>query len=91
MVRSQPAIWETWVRSLDWDDPLEKEMATLSNMLAWKIPWMEKPGWLQSMGLQKMGHNLGTKQQQFIFFPFILIHWRLVNLQYCSGFCHTLT
>ena len=43
---------ETWVRSLGWEDPLEKEMATHSSTLAWKIPWMEKPGKLQSMGLQ---------------------------------------
>ena len=57
-VRSQPAIQETWVQSLDWEDTLEKEMATHSSMLAWKIPWMEKPGWLQSMGLQKSGTQL---------------------------------
>ena len=45
-----PAMWETWVRSLGWEDPLEKEMATHSSILAWKIPWTEKPGGLQSMG-----------------------------------------
>ena len=45
-----PAMWETWVRSLGWEDPLEKEMATHSSILAWKIPWMEEPGRLQSMG-----------------------------------------
>jgi len=58
MVRSQPAIQETWVGSLDWEDTLEKEMATHSSMLAWKIPWMDKPGWLQSLGLQKNGTQL---------------------------------
>jgi len=47
-----PAVWETWVQSLDWEDPLEKEMATHSNILAWRIPWMEEPGGLQSMGSQ---------------------------------------
>ena len=46
------AMWETWVRSLGWEDPLEKEMATHSSTLAWKIPRTEKPGRLQSMGWQ---------------------------------------
>ena len=45
------------VRSLGWEDPLEKEMATHSSTLAWKIPWTEEPGRLQSMGLQRVGHN----------------------------------
>ena len=45
-----PAMWETWVRSLDWEDPLEKEMATHSSILAWRIPWTEKLGGLQSKG-----------------------------------------
>ena len=45
-----PAMWETWVRGLGQEDPLEKEMATHSSTLAWKIPWMEEPGRLQSMG-----------------------------------------
>ena len=49
-LKSLPAIWETWVRSLGWEDPLEKEMATLSSILAWGIPWTEEPGRLQSMG-----------------------------------------
>ena len=44
---------ETWVLSLDWEDPLEKEMATHSSILAWSIPWMEEPGGLQSMGFQE--------------------------------------
>ena len=47
-----PARWETWIRSLGWEDPLEKEMATHSSTFAWKIPWMEEPGRLQSMWLQ---------------------------------------
>ena len=51
---------ETWVQSLGQEDPLEKEMATHSNTLAWKIPWMEEPGGLQSMGLQKVGHDWAT-------------------------------
>ena len=55
---------ETWVRSLGWEDPLEKEKATHSSILAWRIPWTEEPGGLQSMRLQRVGHNSETKQQQ---------------------------
>ena len=54
------AMRETRVWSLGWEDPLEKEMATHSSILAWKIPWMEKPGRLQSMGLQRVGHDWAT-------------------------------
>ena len=52
-----PAVQETWVRSLGWEDPLEKEMAAHSSTLAWKIPWMEEPGRLQSMGSQRVRHD----------------------------------
>ena len=52
-----PPMRETWVQSLGWDDPLEKEMVTHSSILAWKIPWTEKPGRLQSMGSQRVGHD----------------------------------
>ena len=52
-----PLMRETWVQSLGQEDPLEKEMATHSSTLAWKIPWMEEPGRLQSMGLQRVGHD----------------------------------
>ena len=52
-----PAMWETWVRSLGWEDPLEKEMATHSNTLAWRIPGTGKPGWLPSIGLYRVGHD----------------------------------
>ena len=58
MVKNPPAMWETWVRSLGWEDPLEKEMATHSSILAWRIPWTEEPGGLQFMGSQRVGHNL---------------------------------
>ena len=57
MVKSLPAMWETQVRSLDWEDPPEKEMETHSSTLAWKIPWTEEPGMLQSMGSQRVRHN----------------------------------
>ena len=60
MVKNLPAMCETWVRSLDWEDPLEKGMATHSSILAWKIPWTEEPGRLQSMGLQRVRHNWVT-------------------------------
>ena len=63
VVKNPPAMWETWVRSLGREDPLEKEMATHSSILAWKIPWTEEPGGLQSMGSQRVGHDLATKQQ----------------------------
>ena len=53
MVKSLPAAWETWARSLGWEDPLEKELTTHSSILAWEITWMEEPGGLQSRGLQK--------------------------------------
>ena len=56
-VKRLPAMWETRVQSLGQEDPLEKEMATHSSTLAWKIPWMEEPGGLQSMGSQRVGHN----------------------------------
>ena len=55
---------ETQVRSLGWDDLLEKGMATHFSMLAWRIPWTEEPGGLQPMGLQRAGHDLVTTQQQ---------------------------
>ena len=60
MVKRLPAMWETGVRSLGWEDPLEKEMATHSSPLAWKIPWTEEPGRLQSMGSQRVGHDWAT-------------------------------
>ena len=57
MVKCLPTMQETWVRSLGWEDPLKKEMATHSSILAWKIPWMEERGRLQSMGSQIVGHD----------------------------------
>ena len=56
---------KTWVQSLGREDLLEKEMATHSSILAWKIQWTEEPGGLQSIGSEKVGHNLATKQQQY--------------------------
>ena len=56
-VKCLSTIWKTWVQFLGWEDPLEKEMATHSSIHAWKIPWAEEPGRLQSMGLQRVGHD----------------------------------
>ena len=61
-----PSMWETWVQSLSWEDPLEKEMATHSSILAWRIPWTE-----ESTGLQRVGHDWATS----------LTHLYLYNLQ----------
>ena len=57
LVKNLHAMWETWVRSLGREDPLEKAMATHSGILAWKIPWTEEPYRLQSMGSQRVGHD----------------------------------
>ena len=57
---------ETWVQSLNREDPLEKEMAIHSSILAWEIPWTEELGGLQSIGWQRIGHDLVTKQQQYL-------------------------
>ena len=56
-VKSLPKEWETQVRTLGQEDPLEKEMATHSSILAWRIPWIEEPGRLQFMGSQRVGHS----------------------------------
>ena len=56
-IKHLPTMWETQVRSLGWEDPLEKEMATRSSTLAWKIPWMEECGRLQATGSQRVGHD----------------------------------
>ena len=56
-VKHLSTVWETQVRALGWEDPLEKEMAIHSSTVAWKIPWTEEPGRLQSMGSQRVGHD----------------------------------
>ena len=74
---------ETWAQSLGWEDPLEKEMATHSRILAWEILWTEEPGGLQSLGSQRVRYDLATKQNQeqqsnneefFVFFFFFLLY-----------------
>ena len=62
MVKNLPAMQETQVRSVVWEDPLEREMGIHSSILAWEIPWTEKPGKVQSRGPERIGYNLVTKQ-----------------------------
>ena len=61
MVKNLPAMQKTWVRSLGQEDPLEKEVATHSSILAWEIPWTEEPGRLQFMGIQRIVQDLATE------------------------------
>ena len=56
-VKNLPEVWETGVRFLGWEDHMEEEMVTHSSILAWRVPWAEEPGGLQSMGSQRVGHN----------------------------------
>ena len=67
MVKHLFTMWETRVRSLGWEDPLEKEMAIHSRTIAWKIPWTEEPGGMLSMGSQRVGHNWATSIQSVSF------------------------
>ena len=57
MIKNLPIMWETWVLFLDWEDPLEEGVAPHSSILAWRIPWTEEPGGLQSTGSQRVGHG----------------------------------
>ena len=72
VVKNLPAMQETQIRSLGWEDPLEKEMATHSSILAWEIPGTEEPGGLQSMGSQRVGHGSDNEQQPL--FPALQKH-----------------
>ena len=71
MVKNLSVMRQTWVQSLGWEDPLEEGMATHSSILAWRIPWTEEPGRLQSMGSQRVGHEISMVM--FIFFNSPLI------------------
>ena len=77
-----PAMRKTWVRSLGWEDPLEKEMATHSSIPAWRIPWTEEPGGLQSTGSQRVGHDWATSltHSLCLFLPFLLVHNMFIYL-----------
>ena len=84
MVKQLPTMWETQARSLGWENPLEKEMATHSSTLAWKIPWMEKRGRLQSMGSQRVGHDWATS----LSLSFLIIH--IINCANIHRACNVL-
>ena len=89
-VKNLPAMQETSVRSLDWEDPPEKEMATHSSILAWRIPWTEKPDRLQSMGLQRVGHNWVTFTQRWSLSITIKTCWRHSRVHCMLLVCFTL-
>ena len=72
MVKYLPAMWDTWVWSLNQEDPLEKEMATRSSILAWTIPWTEDPDGLQSMGSQRVRHDWETNTS--FHYNILLVH-----------------
>ena len=72
MVKNLPAMQETWVRSLGWEDSLEKRMATHSSILAWRIPRTEEPGGLQSMGSQTVGHSWATNMYVYAYLSIYL-------------------
>ena len=72
MVKNPPAMQESQILSLGWKDPLEKEMAVHSSTIAWKIPWTEEPGRLQSMGSQRVGHFTFTCFSNLISEPSLL-------------------
>ena len=86
-----PPVRETQVRSLGQEDPLEKEMVTPSSILAWRIPWTEKPGRLQSMGSQRVGHDWVTSLSLFllcdleqVFWPFVKTHKVVIRIKFSS-------
>ena len=60
IIKNLPAMWETWVHAVDWEDPLEKGMAFHSSILAWRSLWAEEPGGLQSLGSQRVRHDSAT-------------------------------
>ena len=78
MVKNPPAMQETWVWSLGWEDPLEEGKATHSSVLAWRIPWTEEPDGLQSMGSQRVGHDQATKHSTgLIYSKMIIYYWHM--------------
>ena len=74
-------MWETGVQTMVWEDPLEKEMAYCSSIFAWEIPWVEEPGELQSMGLQRVRHNLATEHTRILLLSMLGFH------KTCLSFC----
>ena len=74
-VKNSPAVWETWVQPLGWEDPLERGMETYSSILAWKIPWTRESGGLPSIRLQRVGHDWATKNSTTDRMPSSPIHY----------------
>ena len=91
VVKNLPARQNMWVQSLGQEDPLDKEMVRVSSILAWKIPWAEEPGILQSMGSQRIRHDLVTKQQnraleRQISFRFLYLpYWLQMGFPGCTS------
>ena len=87
LVKNLPAMQKTWVQSLGWEDPLEKGMATHSSILAWRIPWAEKPGGLWSMGSQRVRQDWGLTLSQMWNATYLQTCGHLLTLQYDCGNC----
>ena len=97
-VKYLPAVWKTQVRSLGWEDPLVKELATHSSTLAWKIPWTKEPGRLQSMGSQRVGHDWVTSlyiveyyfilQVPFYILYYDYLHYFAVRKEWNTDICN---
>ena len=92
LMKSLPAMQETWVRFLGQEDPLEKEMATHSNILGWRIPWTEGPGGLQPMGSQSIRHDWATKPPPLprcwgYYATETLWHMYPLELDFCPSTC----
>ena len=84
MIKNPPIMWETWVRFLDWEDPLEEGMATHSSILAWRIPWTEEPGGLQSMQSKESDTNERLRTADIKILPrklYPLDQFKLVNCE----------
>ena len=91
MVKCLLAVRETQVQSLGWEDPLEKEMAIHSSTLAWKIPWMEEPGRLQSMWLQRVGHDWSASLSLSVQFSLSVVSDSLWHQLRCLDFLYSPT
>ena len=90
-VISLPAMWEIWVQSLGQEDPLEKEMATHSSLVAWRIPWTEEPGRLQSMGSQRVRHDRATNTHtRKVHVAATEVSYKIVLLSWKDPLCFTL-
>ena len=93
MVKNLPAMWETQVWSLDWEDPQEKGMVIHSSILAWRIPWAEEPGVLWSVGSQRVGHDWATNTSislsSLFYLILTVILWRRYNSYSCCPYEET--